>query len=205
MYQASKTSRFILQQALSWFLLLLLTNCTVGPEISSTYNKSANFSIYQTYAWHKAELPTPTIGNGPAYSPLLDQQLKQAIESELIRKGMRPDEETPDLLIAYDIALPANQATESDAEFAPGFGFGYSYWYGYRYRYTTSALADYKSVSQLAPGTLIIDLIDANTNELIWRGWHQADIDPTTSGDHDSNKAVANIMSRYPPVPTSIQ
>jgi hypothetical protein len=205
MHQAPQKSRSILQQALSWFILLLLTNCTVGPQISSTYKRSANFRDYQTYAWHKAELPTPTIGNGPAYSPLLDQQLKQAIESELVKEGMRPEEETPDLLIAYDIALPANQAAESDTAFAPGFGYGYSYWYGYRYRYATSGLADYKSITQLAPGTLIIDLIDPTNNELVWRGWYQAEIDPTTSGDYDINKAVANIMSRYPPVPASVQ
>ncbi|NDK56952.1 DUF4136 domain-containing protein [Pontibacter fetidus] len=205
MHQATSTSLSILRQALPWFLLLLLTNCTVGPEISSTYNRSANFRSYQTYAWHKAELPTPTMGNGPAYSPLLDQQLKQAIESELVKEGLRPDEENPDLLIAYDIALSGNQATGSDTDFAPGFGYGYSYWYGYRYRYNTTALPDYKSVTQLAPGTLIIDLIDANTNDLVWRGWHPAEIDPTTSGGYDINKAVANIMSRYPPVPTTIQ
>ncbi|MER2998730.1 DUF4136 domain-containing protein [Pontibacter populi] len=199
MYHASKVFDSVLRQIPAFLLLLLLTYCTVGPDIKSSYNSSSNFRVYQTYAWHSAELPTPTIGSGPAYSPLLDQQIKQAIESELVKTGMRPAEESPDLLIAYDIALPATKASEAD--FAPGFGYGYSYWYGYRFRYSVSGMPAYRSVSDLPPGTLIIDLIEASTNQLVWRGWYEAEIDPTALGSYDLNKAIANIMSSYPPVP----
>lgn len=205
MHHAPRVSHFILRQAMPFFTLLLLTNCTVGPVISSSYNSSANFRVFQTYAWHQTELPTRITGSGPAYSPLLDQQVKQAIESELVKKGLRPAEETPDLLIAYDIVLPEAQGGDADTAFAPGFGYGYSYWFGYRYRYDVSGLPGYKSVTQLAPGTLIVDLIDATTNQLVWRGWYEAEINPTVAGDHDLNKAVANVMSRYPPVPQSTQ
>jgi hypothetical protein len=204
MHHAPKVLYFILRQTPVLFLLLL-TSCTVGPDINSSYNSSSNFGVYQTYAWHSAELPTPTIGSGPAYSPLLDQQIKQAIESELVKVGMRPAEESPDLLIAYDIALPATQASEADTVFAPGFGYGYSYWYGYRFRYSVAGLPAYRSVRDLPPGTLIIDLIEASTNQLVWRGWYEAEIDPTALGSYDLNKAVANIMSRYPPVPQTTQ
>ena len=118
---------------------------------------------------------------------------------------MQPAEESPDLLIAYDIALPATQASETDTAFAPGFGYGYSYWYGYRFRYSVSELPAYRSVNDLPPGTLIIDLIETSTNQLVWRGWYEAEIDPTALGSYDLNKAVANIMSRYPPVPQTTQ
>ncbi|WP_162428330.1 DUF4136 domain-containing protein [Pontibacter pudoricolor] len=204
MYHAPKVCYFKLRLIPALFLLLL-TSCTVGPDINSSYNSASNFRVYQTFAWHSAELPTPTIGSGPAYNPLLDQQIKQAIESELVKVGMRPAEESPDLLIAYDIALPATQKLEADMAFAPGFGYGYSYWYGYRFRYSVSGLPAYRSVRDLPPGTLLIDLVEASTNKLVWRGWYEAGIDPTALGGYDLNKAVANIMSRYPPVPESTQ
>ncbi|MBB6613104.1 DUF4136 domain-containing protein [Pontibacter sp. Tf4] len=192
-------------KALTVLLFVWSTACTTGPVTRSTYSETANFRVYQTYAWYKAELPSPITGGGRGYSTLLDQQIKLAVESELVKNGLRPNEESPDLLIAYDIALPATDASETDTVYAPGFGYGYSYWYGYRYRYNTSGIPAYRSVASLPPGTLIVDLIDPNTNSLVWRGWYEAGLDPVVAGDKDINKAVANVMSQYPPVPVTSQ
>ncbi|MBC5775869.1 DUF4136 domain-containing protein [Pontibacter sp. KCTC 32443] len=205
MHHATRITFHLLRQFLPAFLLLLLTDCTVGPVISSSYDRTANFGSYQTYAWHKAELPTRLTNSGLTYSTLIDQQVKAAVESELVKLGFRPSDTTPDLIIAYDLALPANQAAETDTAFAPGFGYGYSYWYGYRYRYNTGALPGFRSITDMQPGTLVVDLINASSNQLVWRGWHEAEIDPSAVGEHDINKAVANILSRYPPVPVTTQ
>ncbi|MEJ8758495.1 DUF4136 domain-containing protein [Pontibacter sp. H259] len=204
MHHHRKTYYLIIIQALPLVVLLLFSGCTTGPRISSSYSNATNFRLFQTYALYKAELPT-SITSGPAYTPLLDQQLKLAIESELVKAGLRPSEQTPDLLIAYDIILPERQATEPGTTVAPGFGYGYSYWYGYRYRYDVIGVPGYQTIKDLPAGTLVIDLIDATTNQLVWRGWHQAELNPTAVNDSDVNKAVANVMSRYPPVPQTTQ
>jgi len=205
MHYTTNPTQAVLWTAIATLLLMLHTACTPGPATSSIYNQNTNFRNYQTYAWYKAELPSPISGSGPGYSTLLDQQVKQAVESELVKNGLRPNEETPDLLIAYDIALPANTTPDADTTYAPGFGYGYSYWYGYRYRYNTTALPGYKSVASLPPGTIIVDLIDPDNNTLIWRGWYAADIDPTLAGGQQISKAIANVMATYPPVPVNAQ
>lgn len=194
-----------LQQVLLAVALLLPYACTTGPSVTNTFAPETDFKVYQTYAWYKAELPSPVSGGGLGYSLLIDQQVKQAVESELVKDGMRPNEEAPDLLIAYDIALPANSTPATDTTYAPGFGFGYSYWYGYRYRYNVATVANYRSVASLPAGTLIIDLIDPDSNTLVWRGWYEAGIDPTLTGGHDINKAVATVMAGYPPIPVTAQ
>ena len=183
---------------------MLFCGCTVGPVISSSYNRTANFSSFQTYSLLRAELPT-RITNGPAYSSQIDQQVRLAIESELVKVGLRPSEEAPELLVAYEIILPERQTPERDTVVMPGFGYGYSYWYGYRYRYDVTGVPGYQSITDLPAGTLVIDLIDATTNQLVWRGWHAAEINTTASSGNDINKAVANIMSRYPPLPQTTQ
>ncbi len=202
---SSKTPHSFLRLLRPLFVFLFFSSCTVGPVINSTYNDNVSFGNYQYYAWHDTELPVRITGNGPAYSPLLDQQIKIAVESELVKEGLRPNDEAPNLLIAYDIAVPGQHAPEADTAFAPGFGYGYSYWYGYRYRYDTTNLIDFKSITEMAPGTVVIDLIDANTNQLVWRGWYEAGIDPTVANTYDITQAVVNIMSRYPPVPQASQ
>lgn len=203
-YNSNKLQSLLRQIALA-VVLLLIYACTTGTTLNSTYAPDTNFGVFQTYAWYKAELPSPISGSGPGYTTLLDQQVKQAIESELVRRGLRPNEETPDLLIAYDIALPANSAPDADTTYTPGFGYGYSYWYGYRYRYDVTAVTDFRSVASMPPGTLIIDLIDPDNNTLVWRGWYDAGIDPTLTGGHDINKAVATVMAGYPPIPVTAQ
>ena len=195
----------LLRHTCHFLLLLLLTQCAVGPVIKSTYDPNTTFQVYQNFAWHPAELPPVLTRSGATYSALLDQQVKAAVESELVKIGLRPTDTEPGLLVAYDIALPASEKPEIVTDIGPGFGYGYSYWYGYRYRYDIGGLATFKSVTELPPGTLIIDLIDASTQELVWRGWYEAGIDPTATGDHDINKAVANVMSRFPPVPGNIK
>ena len=186
-------------------LQLLCWSCAVGPDTSSSYDRTANFATFQTYAWYKAELPPRIAGSGAAYSTLLDQQVKLATESELVKNGLRPSEESPDLLVAYDIALPATAAGEADTVFASGFGYGYSYWYGYRYRYDVTGISTYRNIAELTPGTLVIDLIDPNTNRLIWRGLYEAGIDPVVAGEQEISRAVASVMSQYPPVPLAGQ
>lgn len=205
MHYKSNKLRSLLRQISLAVLLLLAHACTTGTTLNNTYAPDANFRVYQTYGWYKAELPSPVSGSGPGYTTLLDLKVKQAIESELVRRGLRPAEGTPDLLIAYDIALPANSAPAADTAYAPGFGYGYSYWFGYRYRYDVSAVTDYRSVASMPPGTLIIDLIDPDNNTLVWRGWYDAGIDPTLAAGHDINKAVAAVMSGYPPIPVTAQ
>jgi hypothetical protein len=181
-------------------LFVALISCSPLPRYNNKYDPTTNFSTYRTYAFYKAEIPPPREGSGSAYSIILDQHLKAAIESELVKIGMRPSEEEPDLLIAYDIAIPAESSAEAGNIFAPGFGYSYSYWFGYRYRYAHRAIADYKPVNTYTTGTLLIDIIDARSNELIWRGWAEKAIDPTTTDNYNIATAVAAIMPGFPPL-----
>ncbi|GAB3202724.1 hypothetical protein ABID22_001031 [Pontibacter aydingkolensis] len=183
-------------------LILFCTSCSPAVSVQSAYDPSINFSTYQTFAWHPAEVPAPKQGTGGAlYSTLLDQRVKEAIASELVKNGIKPSIDNPGLLVAYDIAVETPQELNNTNILQPGFGYGYSYWYGYRYRYSGTGLQNFRSIADYKIGTLVIDLIDRNTNNVVWRGAFDAEIDPVIIDEDKINRAVANLMSQFPPVP----
>lgn len=81
----------------------------------------------------------------------------------------------------------------------PGFAAGY--YPGGGYSYSGSVL------DGLQPGTLIIDVIDAQADSLVWRGWAEAALLEVPTADkiaEYADEVVAKIMKGFPP-PTESQ
>ncbi|WP_299817677.1 DUF4136 domain-containing protein [uncultured Pontibacter sp.] len=194
------------KQSVILLAILLCTGCTPTVNVQSLFDPTANFKVYQTFTWHPAEVPAPKQGSGgDLYSTLLDQRIKEAIASEMVKKGIKPSAESPGLLVAYDIAIDTPKDAPTANTIEPGFGYGYSYWYGYRFRYSGDGLDDFRSIGTYTPGSLVIDLIDPNTNQVVWRGAFDAEIDPVTIDVSKLNRAVASIMAQFPPVPSTVR
>lgn len=47
-------------------------------------------------------------------------------------------------------------------------------------------------------GTLVIDIIDAKTNELLWRGWSEGDVDHPKFFETEVDNIVGYIFNEYP-------
>jgi hypothetical protein len=57
-------------------------------------------------------------------------------------------------------------------------------------------------VDQFQEGTFILDLIDARTEKLVWRGIAEGVLDDSTSPeqmDRDVNDMVKRLLANYPP------
>ena len=189
-----------------FLLIFFSTGCIPTRSVQSTYDPTANFSTFQTFTWYPAEVPAPKQGSGGAlYSTLLDQRIKEAIASELVKNGITPDTEAPGLLVAYDIAIGATQEVANNTDLPPGFGYGYGYWYGYRYRYSGAGIQNFNNINSYPKGSIVIDLIDPDTNQVIWRGTFNAEIDPIVTDLDKINRAVATIMAQFPPIPRQAQ
>lgn len=185
------------------FLMVLMAACTrMAADTSYTYNPSTDFRQLRTFGWFKAEVPKPIAGSaGSQFNLLLDQRIKEAVASELVKTGMRPEAETPDFLVAYDIAVDTSQMVSDSYTFPSGFGYSYSYWYGYRYRYTTAGLPNYRPIQSLPSGTVVVDIISPDSNQLLWRGYSQTSLNPTSLDEERINLIVADIMAQFPPKP----
>lgn len=136
-------------------LLLAIAGCSPAITVYHDYDKSIDFTSYQTFDW-KMDLDVESRQNPLYYNELTDMRIREAVDEALAAKGYNKTIVNPDFQIHYHIMVEDKSIATLDP-----LGHNYdAYWLG-----TTATAYQYKE------GTLIIDLMDADTNKLIWRGW----------------------------------
>lgn len=180
-------NRRVLQIATIAFLAILATACATAITVSSHAAPGLNLTSYRTFGWGPADaLPTgdPRLDQ----SPFFKDHVQGAVEKQLGRRGfeLRPAG-TPDLLIHYhaNIATRIN-VNRVDLE------------YGYCTRDDCPT-----DVVEYEAGTLVLDIIDARSSRLLWRGWSQNSVKDMLD-DQDLmaktiDEAVTRMLSRLPP------
>ena len=161
-----------------------------GMKITTDYNPEVapNFSAYQTYAW----LPQPIRQDPRVYNAITENRVRRAVDNSLSAGGYRKLESgTPDFLVAWQAAIEG----KVDVTMVNGY-------YGYGYRGWGAWGGAQPVVREYDEGTLILDVIDAESRELVWRGVAQAKISQNSSPDQRGrkiNEAVSKILANFPP------
>lgn len=165
--------------------LLFLLACSEQLRVRSDYDKDVNLKLYKTYAWLPVkEIESKT--NPLVYNELTDKRIKRAVDTQLKAKSILYTTDSPDLRVHYHIVIDNKSMVRPSI-----YGYNYSqYW-----------IRNQMDVYQYREGTLIIDLMDAKNNNLIWRGWgtsvmDSSDIDLT---EEEINVAVYKILKEFPP------
>lgn len=189
-----------MQLLLLGLCFLLLSGCASTVDVATDYDRTANFSQYQTFSFYQDRPTQPRDASGD-FDTSMDLYLRNAIRQSLSNQGLRYDTSDPDLKVAYDVAVDTEVAVNTNYTYPPGFGYGYSYWYGYRYNYAFSRFpTTYKTINQYREGTVVVDLINPDTNELVWRGIGEAAVDMRGDIDQERiNTIVMDILEEYPP------
>lgn len=172
-------------------LLFILSSCGSSIDVYSDFDKSADFSQYRTYAFHKKSIDKVQI------SELDKKRILQAIDYELGKKGMTKSE-TPDLLV--NIFTKEREQVDIN-QYYDNWGYGWGYGYGWRgYGYGYPYWGGYPYVSTSVEGTLFIDFFDTKKNELIWQGEGVGYLTQDRSKKEAViNEFVAKILAQYPP------
>ena len=154
-----------------------LTSCS-SVTVKSDYDREANFALYKTFDFlpHRSRL---------GFASLNQKRIEAAVEQELIAKGYeRQSASEPDFLIAYH----TNVRDKVDVD-----TYGYHYGlYGRRYR-------TYTTMREYQQSTLVMDFIDAQTKDLIWRGWAKDEVSDPEGAEEKIDDTVVKILSNYPP------
>jgi len=160
----------------------LMGTITFAQAINYDFDKSANFRSFRTYSWVPgAALP----------DQLNHQRVVGAIDAQLAAKRLQQVDRrnNPDLLIAYHAAF------DRDLQIS-GFGSG---WGGFRFPGSYSGAA---RTDDIITGTLIVDIIDARTKTIVWRGTATKEINPNAKPeqrDKNINRAAEKLFRNYPP------
>ena len=171
------------------FLLFLSALVIIGcSSISTTndYDPSADFSSYNTFSIYDGTIE----GSELETAPLVKKRVLEAIENEMGKKGFVKDDSGNSDLIVYTQAGTTEKTNVTD------YGYGYGSWWG-PYPYGRNI-----DVSYYTQGSLIIDLVDNEKDELVWRGIGTAVVqDRGTPEERQKfiDEAVAKILEQYPP------
>lgn len=181
-------ARRILQLSLVTGLLLAWCAVASAQDIRFNFLPGTDFSKYKTYKWVK-------VPNAQYPNSILDEQIMQAIDSQLATKGLTKSDDNPDLVVTYQVAV--NQEKQWNSYSTGGDMWGWGGWRGWGGMSTTTTTSQTINV-----GTLSCDIYDAAQKKQIWRG----DATKTLGSGKDPakvqknlNKAMAKLFKKYPP------
>ncbi len=167
--------------------LLISAGCS-SLQVKTRQADGVDMSQYKTFNFDT----TPDPDKDPVlFSEINQKYVRDAITKELRAKGYSKSK-NPSLLISLYLKVEDKQevvrmpGSYSGPRYYGGYGY-YGYYSGYRYDEATTYTVD------TTIGTLIIDSVDTQKNELVWQGIAQ---DVLKGPSNDPQKIVESIMQK---------
>ncbi len=194
-----------------WGLLLAwLSACTSAVNVEQ--RSGTNFNKYRTFAWADTEVKTSGDQNPLLRSSIAQDRIHQAIAGELAKRSIREVESNPDFYLTTHIFVEqAERTVINPAPVVNQRPIGYVYPYPYAVRYRSALLpvnygywyspAYYRRTThteEYREGTLVLDFIDAKTNNLVWRGSMVDPVDDPASLGRQFAESAKEILDQFP-------
>jgi Domain of unknown function (DUF4136) len=148
--------------------LVFVSTAAFAQDVKTDFDKSANFAAIKTFgvkigtSWH---------------NQISEKRISDEISQTLVEKGWKVDEANPDALVLL------HGATEKEKTLNTFYSGGYG-GYGYRGWGAGGMGTATTTTSEYLVGTLVVDIFDAKTKSLMFRG---------TASDEISDKPEKNI------------
>ena len=151
-------------------------------KTSADYDRSADFSKYRTFAIRDT---------GEIRNDLMERRIKNALSAGLVARGLREDATSPDLWVVPHVRLTEDVEIHS-----------YNTGWGYGWRWRAAPSRSVATVEKIPVGTLIVDLVDANAKELVWRGTASDTLKPKATPEEKEqalSAAISKMLATFPP------
>jgi hypothetical protein len=143
-----------------------------GQDVVIHHAENVDFSKYQTYVWVEGTHVSDEITH---------QRIISAIENQLAMKGIRKVESEPDMQVDYHASVREEIDTYA-VHPQPS-------WDVYDVR-----------VHRYEIGTIIVDLQDSESRQLLWRGIVSRTVSSRPEKDRGRiNKGIEKLFKKYPP------
>ena len=161
-------------------LALLACSVTLAQDVTTNSMPGTDFTKYHTYKW-------VTIQGASYPNQIVDAQIKSSIDSQLTAKGLtKTDTDKADLYVGY-------QASADREKQWNAYGTGGLRWGGGMANATSSTISI---------GTLVLDMYDPATKQLVWTGRVTKTLDPNANQEKKQknlDKAMQKLLKNYPP------
>lgn len=187
-----------LVSALTLVLSFVLVACSSTPSAVTDFDPGYNFAGLKTFY----VLETKQGGESPQsllVSPFTLGHLHGVIQQDLSQRYQRVDSpEQADFLVRYHVVLEDRLDARHYNSY---YGYGHhgysSHFYGHGYHPSGNRTQVYRQ------GSLILDMVDAKTDEPIWRGVSEERLrDSYTPQEHREilSAAASYTLSQFPPL-----
>jgi len=167
---------------------------------SYDYRRGVNFAGIRTFAFKETAPMAPEAYKTTTYdSPIQRERTQAAIAAQLEARGLRHDDQHPDVYIV------THRTYKTDYTYYGPYGWGGPYWWGGYYAgyYPGWGYGGYGGgyVYEELLGTLTVDMQDARTGELLWRGIETGRVHQSSKPykrDKRVNDEVSEVFKHFP-------
>jgi len=168
-------------------IMLSLIGCT-SIKTNSSHDSSVDFSKLKTYTWGQNDIQVGRLGRGAdqkleGVEEMARKDIQPIVDTELTGKGFVKDTSgNPDFLIRY-IASGSVQH-DIPQTYYPG---------------APPSIAYASSIGTFMMGAIQIEVINPNTNNLMWQGYGETPITGDGSSTTKLTRALKKILRDFPP------
>ncbi len=164
----------------------MVASCTTPMTAGADFARDVDLMKYGTFTWGEADgLPVgdPRLDNNPFFT----DRLHAAIQAELESRNIREDDSAPALLVHHHTSV-RNHIEVYEADLNAG--------------YSSEEYGAGTQVVEYDEGTFLVDIADAETKEILWRGWAVTNVDAALNDPEEMaslmRRAVAMMFERFP-------
>jgi hypothetical protein len=191
-------------QILTAAAALTLAACASAVQVRTAISPDASLAGLRTFQ----VLPTPSpniasMQSGGTNDPMLvnsisNRALRADLEQQFTHLGYAVNDSTPDFAVAY-YACTKQKTDISTWDY--GYPLRPRWWRGWGPRWGTIGTP---MVTEYTQGTVIVDVVDPKTKELLWRGQGVAQVsDNQQQYQQELQKSVAAILAKFPAAATT--
>jgi hypothetical protein len=181
------------------FLAVIIAGCSSKPYVVTDYDAGYDFASLKTFS---VQEPRQGSQENLLISPFTFSHIHSVVEQEFSQRYKEVGGElSPDFIVSYHIVIE-EKLDPGSYDRLYGFG-GYGYGRGYRaypsplFYGTTGGPRVYNQ------GSLIIDLVDAETKNPIWRGVSEKRLRKSLAPSQQREiltNAVREVLAQFPPI-----
>ena len=127
----------------------------------------------------------------PHPTTFVQKRIDNAITSTLTSKGWQPVTSDPNIVVYPHVVL----SEQTQLNTMNMGGYGYRGWGGMGGGMTTT------TVQKIPIGTLVVDLVDPATKEMVWRGTASDQVSGKGEDQGKVDEAMQKLFKNFPPAP----
>lgn len=171
-------------------ILLVIFGTSCSKKIQIEREPNVPIEYYKTYSWNSLNTTNAVHPFYKSYE--LNLAIVREIDRQFAQIGLNRNAVNPDFLVDYHIFV---EEQKYQNEFCPT-----GFYRGERYLpdLPNNMYCENPEIVSYDDGTLIIDIVDAHTNQLVWRASMNNLVDKPINANDVFCKAVRQILRKFP-------